>query len=205
MKKIISLFTLGLTALILAACSGQEANKPADVATSFLESIQAGDLEKAGTYVSTENASDEFDFTGLNEGTEDPATAALVKGISNNYQFKNVKEDTIDENNAEVTVEITSLDFAAAMGTAMEDIFGVAFELAMEDQSEEEYNKAMEEKSNEILTNAMSSKDAEMVTRNVTLSLSKDDEGKYKIVSDEQLMEAVLGNAAEVEAMFEGM
>ncbi|SOC37139.1 DUF4878 domain-containing protein [Ureibacillus acetophenoni] len=204
MKKFLSLFTLGLTAFMLTACSGQEA-KPADVVTSFLEAIQAGDLEKAGTYVSSENGSDEFDFTGLNEGAEDPATAALVNGISNNYQFKNVKENTIDENNAEVTVEITSLDFAAAMGTAMEEIFGVAFELAMEDQTEEEYNKAMEDKSNEILSNTMTSKDAEMVTRDVTLKLTKDDEGKYKIVSDEQLMEAVLGNAAEVESMFEGM
>ncbi|KGR77755.1 DUF4878 domain-containing protein [Ureibacillus manganicus] len=205
MKKFISLFSLGLTAMILTACGGQEASKPVDVVTAFLESVQAGDLEKASTYISKENTSEEFDFTGLKEGNEDPATAALVQGISNNYQFKTPTETAIDENNAEVTVEITSLDFAAAMGTAMQEILGVAFELAAKDQTEEEYNKAMDEKSTEILSNAMTSKDAEMITRDVTLTLTKNNEGQFKIVSNEQLMEAVLGNAKEVEEMFSGM
>lgn len=205
MKKFISLFTLGLTAMILTACNGDESTKPKDVVTSFLDAIQSGDLEKAGTYISTENTSENFDFNGIKEGKGDPATAALVEGISNNYQFKTPTEKTVDENTAEVTVEITSLDFAAAMGTTMEEIFSVAFELATEDQTEDEYNKAMDEKSTEILSNTMTSKDAEMVTRDVTLTLTKDSKGQYKIVSDEQLMDAVLGNAAEVEDMFSNM
>lgn len=200
MKKFISLFTLGLAAIVLTACGGQEP-KPTNIVTSFMEAIQAGDFEKASTYVATNTDSEEFNFANIQEGKEDPATAALLKGISNNYKFGKPEEKIIDDNNAEVTVEVTSLDFAATMGTAMEEIFAIAFELAMEDQTEEEYNTVMEEKSTEILTNAMTNKEAEMVTRDVTLTLTKDDEGNYKIVSNGQLQEAVLGNAQEVEEM----
>jgi len=190
--------------MILTACGGQESSKPAEVVTSFLEAVQAGDLKKANTYVASDKGSEDFDLSEMGED-DDPTTTALIKGISNNYKFKKPEEKMIDDNKAEVTVEITSIDFAAVMSSAMEDIFGIAFELASEDQSEDEYNKAMEEKSTEILTNAMTSKDAKMVTRDVTLTLEKDDEGKFEIVSDEQLMEAILGNASEVEDMFSGM
>ncbi|CAM5223732.1 hypothetical protein UACE39S_05204 [Ureibacillus acetophenoni] len=203
MKKMIRLFTLGLTIMLLTACGGgQEASKPADVVTSFMKAIQSGDLEKASTFVSTENVSDDFDFASMKNANEDPATEALVKGMSNNYKFGTPKENNVDDQNAEVTVEVTSLDYAAVMQTAMEDIFSAAFELALEDQTEEEYNQAMDEKSTEILTAAMTDKDAPTVTRDVTLNLTKDADGNFKIVSDANLMEAVLGNSAEVEEMF---
>nr|WP_198044594.1 DUF4878 domain-containing protein [Lysinibacillus timonensis] len=206
MKKFISLFTLGLTALVLTACGGQEAAKPADVVTAFLTAVKDGDLEKAGTYVHSENVSEEFDFASINEGeTDDEATQALIKGISNKYEFKTPEENVIDENTAEVTVNITSIDFAAAIGSAMEEIFSMAFELAMtEGSSEEEYNAQMEEKSNEILVNTLTADDVETVTRDVTLNLTTDGEGNFKIISDANLMEAVLGNAQEVEEMMGG-
>lgn len=203
MKKMIRLFTLGLTIMLLTACGGgQEASKPADVVTAFMTAVQSGDLEKASTYVAKDNVSEEFDFAGLQEANEDPATEALIKGISNNYKFGKPEENNVDDQNAEVTVEVTSLDFAAVMETAMGDIFSAAFELALEDQTEEEYNQAMEEKSTEILSAAVTAKDAPTVTRDVTLTLTKDEEGNFKIVSDANLMEAVLGNSAEVEEMF---
>ncbi len=170
----------------------------------FLTAVQAGDFEKAGTYVATGNDSGVFDFAGMEEAKDVPETAALIKGISNNYKFSKPEEKIIDDNNAEVTVEVTSIDFAVAMETAMKDIMDIALELAMEDLTEEEQNKSMEEKSIEILTEVMTSKDAEMVTRDVTLTVTKDDEGKFKIVPDDQLMEAIIGNAAGFEEMIGG-
>ncbi|KGR90349.1 hypothetical protein CD30_12340 [Ureibacillus massiliensis 4400831 = CIP 108448 = CCUG 49529] len=204
MKKFISLFTLGLTALVLTACGGQGATKPEDVVSEFLTAIKAGDFEKAGTYVHSENVSDEFDFNSIYEEESDETVKALLKGISNKYDFKSPEENMIDDNKAEVNVEITSIDFAAAMGTAMEEIFNAAFELAMNEGSEEEYNKQMEAKSVEILTNTLTAEDVETVTREVKLNVEKDKEGNFKILSDANLMEAVLGNSEEVEEMFEG-
>ncbi len=74
----------------------------------------------------------------------------------------------------------------------------------MNEGSEEEYNKQMEAKSVEILSNTLTAEDVETVTREVKLNVEKDKEGNFKILSDANLMEAVLGNSEEVEEMFEG-
>lgn len=52
------------------------------------------------------------------------------------------------------------------------------------------------------LVKNLSDKDAVMATREVTLNLKKDKDGNYKIVSDENLQEALLANSKSIDKMF---
>lgn len=52
------------------------------------------------------------------------------------------------------------------------------------------------------LVKNLSDKDAVMATREVTLNLKEDKDGNYKIVSDENLQEALLANSKSIDKMF---
>ena len=53
-----------------------------------------------------------------------------------------------------------------------------------------------------ILIKNLTAEDAVLATRDVTLNLEKNEAGEYQIVSDENLMEAILANADTIESMF---
>lgn len=56
----------------------------------------------------------------------------------------------------------------------------------------------MEQMMTTTLVKNLSDKDAAMATREVTLNLKKDKDGNYKIVSDENLQEALLANSKSI-------
>lgn len=60
----------------------------------------------------------------------------------------------------------------------------------------------MEQMMTTTLVKNLSDKDAAMATREVTLNLKKDKDGNYKIVSDENLQEALLANSKSIDKMF---
>ena len=92
---------------------------------------------------------------------------------------------------------------SGVMGHGIAQISAMAgYEVVIRDIQQSFLDKAMEKMMETTLIKHLTDEDASMATREVTLNLKKDKEGEYKIVSDENLMEAVMANAGTIDEMF---
>ncbi|WP_211284554.1 LptM family lipoprotein [Rummeliibacillus pycnus] len=191
MKKILSLSAVVLLSVGLAAC-GQE--KPEDAVNGFLTSFQKGDLEKAGTYIA--GGMDKVNLSNDDNGFSEK----IYKPIGESYEFEKPKEKSIKGDNAKVDVKITSVDVGTAFTNSITKVMPMAFATAFEesDKSQKAIQNMMEK---EVVKN-ISSKKADMSTRTVTLNLKKNKDGKYKIVADDNLEEAIFANLKNVQDAF---
>ncbi|WP_121613438.1 DUF5105 domain-containing protein [Mesobacillus foraminis] len=192
-----------IVGLSLTALTGCFAPKPTATVEDFMTAIQEKDFEKAATFVDPKGSED-FDFKSMSEEAEaidgfDPQV--VFDGISNGYKFENPEEVKNEGDTAQVKVKVTSIDFAAVMTSVMGEVMPMAFGMAFsEDEAAAE--KAMDKMMMTSLKKHLNAEDASMATRTVTLNLKKDKDGEYKILSDDQLMDAVLANASEIEEIF---
>lgn len=195
-KKLIAIMLVaGLTAIMLTGCGSP---KPADTVKDFLTSIQSADYKKAMSYVDTKSDSD---LSALNESKDGLDGKEILKAIAKNYKFENPKEVSNKDGKAKVKVKITSVDMQVVFTQTMNDVMPMAFAGAF-NENEEEADKTMEKLMSSTLMKNLKSKDATMATRDVTLNLKKDKDGEFKIVSDDNLLEAVMANSKEIDKMF---
>lgn len=195
MKKLLALImVVGLSIGVLAGCSN-----PKDTVQDFLTAIQKGDFEKASTFV--ENKDNGYEFGKLNETTDGIDGKAIFSAIAKSYKFEKPVEVSKKNDTAEVKVKITSVDMSVVMTKTIGEIMPVAFANAFS-QDKEQSDKAMQQMMASTFIKNLSDKDAAMATREVTLNLKKDKDGNYKIVSDENLTEAMLANAKSVDKIF---
>ncbi|MCM3735740.1 hypothetical protein M3215_07895 [Bacillus cytotoxicus] len=198
MKKVFKSLTfvmmVGLLMSILTGCSN-----PKDTVQEFLTAIQKGDFEKASTFV---YASDRgYDFSKLNKKEDGIEGKAVFNAIVKNYKFEKPEQVSKEEDKAKVKVKITSVDMAVATTKTIGEIMPMAFASAFS-ENKEQSDKAMDQMMTTTLVKNLSDKDAAMATREVTLNLKKDKDGNYKIVSDENLQEALLANSKSIDKMF---
>ncbi|WP_416829185.1 hypothetical protein [Ectobacillus polymachus] len=195
MKKLLALImVVGLSIGVLAGCSN-----PKDTVQEFLTAIQKGDYEKASTFV--EKKDNGYEFGKLNETTDGIDGKAIFNAIAKSYKFEKPVEVSKKNDTAEVKVKITSVDMSVVMTKTIGEIMPVAFASAFS-QDKEQSDKAMQQMMASTFIKNLSDKDAAMATREVTLNLKKDKDGNYKIVSDENLTEALLANAKAVDKIF---
>ncbi|PEA54892.1 hypothetical protein CON64_10645 [Bacillus pseudomycoides] len=198
MKKVFKSLTfvvmVGLLMSVLTGCSN-----PKDTVQEFLTVIQKGDFEKASTFV---YASDKgYDFSKLNKKEDGIEGKAVFNAIVKNYKFEKPEQVSKEDDKAKVKVKITSVDMAVATTKTIGEIMPMAFASAFS-ENKEQSEKAMDQMMTTTLVKNLSDKDAAMATREVTLNLKKDKDGNYKIVSDENLQEALLANSKSIDKMF---
>lgn len=195
MKKLWALImVVGLSIGVLAGCSN-----PKNTVQEFLTAIQKGDFEKASTYV--ENKDNGYEFGKLNETTDGMDGKAIFNAIVKNYKFENPVEVSKNNDTAKVKVKVISVDMSVAVTKTIGEVMPMAFASAFS-QDQAQSDKAMQQMTVSTLVKNLSDKDATMATREVTLNLKKDKDGNYKIVSDENLQEALLANAKAVDKIF---
>ncbi len=201
-KKFITGFIVfGFTISLLAGCGSP---KPADTVNDFLTAIKEADYKKAITYVDT-NKKGDLDFpevTKKGEGGFDGEKA--FNAITKSYKFEEPVEVSKKGDKAKVKVKITSVDMQIAMSQTISEVMPMAFASAFS-EDQEKTDKKMEKLMEGTLLKNLSPKNATMATREVTLNLKKDKDGNYKIVSDDQLMEAIFANAKDLDEMFNEM
>jgi hypothetical protein len=193
-KSLTLVVMMGLLMSVLAGCSN-----PKDTVQEFLTAIQKGDYEKASTFV---YASDKgYDFSKLNKTEDGIDGKSVLNAIGKNYKFEKPEQVSKKDDQAKVKVKITSVDMAVATTKTIGEIMPMAFASAFS-ENQEQSDKAMEQMMTTTLVKNLSDKDATMVTRTVTLNLKKDKDGDYKIVSDENLEEALFANSKSMDKMF---
>ncbi|MGG0238003.1 hypothetical protein [Bacillus rhizoplanae] len=193
-KSLTFVVMIGLLMSILAGCSS-----PKDTVQEFLTAIQKGDYEKASTFVY--KSAKGYDFSNLNKKEDGIDGKAVLNAIGKNYKFEKPEQVSKKDDQAKVKVKITSVDMAVATTKTIGEIMPMAFASAFS-ENQEQSDKAMEQMMTTTLVKNLSDKDATMVTRTVTLNLKKDKDGDYKIVSDENLEEALFANSKSIDKMF---
>lgn len=198
MKKIFKSLTfvmmVGLLMSVLTGCSN-----PKDTVQEFLTAIQKGDFEKASTFVYAGDKG--YDFSKLNKKEDGIEGKAVFNALVKNYKFEKPEQVSKEDNKAKVKVKITSVDMAVATTKTIGEIMPMAFASAFS-ENKKQADKTMEQMMTTTLVKNLSDKDAAMATREVTLNLKKDKDGNYKIVSDENLQEALLANSKSIDKMF---
>ncbi|PGZ97244.1 hypothetical protein COE51_14975 [Bacillus pseudomycoides] len=193
-KSLTFVVMIGLLMSVLAGCSN-----PKDTVQEFLTAIQKGDYEKASTFVYKSDKG--YDFSNLNKKEDGIDGKAVFNAIGKNYKFEKPEQVSKKDDQAKIKVKITSVDMAVATTKTIGEIMPMAFASAFS-ENQEQSDKAMEQMMTTTLVKNLSDKDATMVTRTVTLNLKKDKDGDYKIVSDENLQEALFANSKSIDKMF---
>lgn len=200
MTKKIILTPLLFSALILSFLSACGAENPSSTVDEFLSAIQNNDFEKAGTFVQGGTASLSTVQEDMNKEDEKLAIK-MIESISKEYDFEKPQEVSVDEDKAVVKAEITSLDMGLIMTSTMAEIMPLAFANAFEEDTPTT-EKAFEEMTEKIMLKYITAEDAALVTRTVEFNLEKDKNGKFKIIDDENLEEALFANISQLEDMF---
>lgn len=185
-KNFIKLITVTIMFMfILSGCGGP---KPDAVVTSFLTALQETDYETASTYIAKTN-SDEQESESFDLEFEDEMQKQLLNSIMKNIQFENVVTESTEGEKASVKISLTTLDCVTIMNNVMSQAMGLAFSYAFSDTTDQEGIEKMIET---LLANAFSSPDAPKTQKDITINLTKTNNG-WKIIADESLMDGLTG------------
>ncbi|MCQ6268795.1 hypothetical protein M1K46_24830 [Fictibacillus sp. WQ 8-8] len=195
MKKFISVLMIGCFSAGLMGCGNQS---PEDATNGFLKSFRNGDFKEASTFVEGSIS----DIGNGDDKQDEELSDKMLKAISKNYDFTDVKELSTSGDKAKVSAKITSPDVGTAMTEALAKVMPIAFASAF-DESSKKSDKAMENLMVKTVVKNLEDKDSQTVTRTVKLNLKKDKDGNYKLVSDKQLEEAVFANMKDLNDLFD--
>jgi hypothetical protein len=109
-----------------------------------------------------------------------------------------ILSSSTEKNEAEVKAKVTSIDMVSVVTDVMNKILPLAFASAFDENSNDD---KIEELTEQYFDNAMSDPDAPTVTNEVTIKLVKE-KGGWLIVPDDDLLNALTGNAGKLAEMF---
>ena len=187
MKKRIMAGLLCLLLLIVLVGCGEET--PESVVNNFLSNYQLKDFETSLAYLEGNS----FKISSLNN--EDKQALQLFQEIGSKMEYKNVELKSSTEDTAVVTAEITNIDTALIFSDIMKDLLVSSLATAFLDDSNENLN-------NDTLfydkfLDALKNPDLTTKEFKVSINLKKID-GQWKIISDDEFVNAITGNLAKV-------
>jgi len=191
-RKAVSLVSYFLLmCFFLSGCT-----RPVSSVDAFFYALQKGDIEKAAQYLKPNDNGDNvpnFDLTD-----SDPDQINMFKEMFSKLQYETLSSE-VEGNTAQVDARVTAVDLARVTTQVMSELIPLAFASAF---SEDQDDSQMEKLAEQYMMNAISDPNSPMVTNRVTLTLEKVD-GKWLIVTDDQLEKALVGNL-EVLSAFGG-
>jgi len=192
MKKILQVFLLILTTIVLTGCFGPS---PDRVVTDFFSAIKEGNFDTAANYIKSSNSNEEF--REKLEKAQDIDDQKLAELLFSKLSWEIISTSK-DQNTAEVKTKVTSIDMVRVFTEVMNQIMPLAFASAFDENSSEK----IEELTDQYFMNAISDPDAPTITSEVTVKLVKE-EGKWLIEPDDDLLNAMTGNAGKLAELFE--
>ena len=186
------LVTLGAIILIcMLALTGCGQPSPEEVVTSFFDALTSGSYDEAENLVEGSDEEKEELFGTLNKeerDADDEASDKMVETLFKAVKYDEVKEVSVKDDVAKVSVKVTALDSAKIMQASMDEVMNIAFSDEYMNATDEESTKMI----NDILLKHFTAKDAPMVTNTVEVTLHNTDDG-WEIVIDDPLLDGVTG------------
>ncbi len=182
LKVVVGLVIIILVLVIAWLAYGVISNTPTRTVNDLLNSLKTFDFEKVDTYV--QNTEDEaFDINSLGGQTLDNENEKL---LFEKLEWK-INKENIDGENATVEVEVTNKDFQVILANYMQKVLKAAF--SGEQIGDEQYQT--------YLVDELKNENVSVTTVNKTINLVKVDE-KWKVVPDDQLLDALLPGMQEI-------
>lgn len=169
----------------VAGCGGPS---PEAVTESYLDAMVAGDVEAAAEYVVADSGESVTDQ--LTSEDQEVLTNLILEKVT--YE---IKSSAVDGDSAVVHASITAPNLAIIITQVMSEMMPMAF--ALGDEGQEAANNLVDQ----MLRNAIAAEDVPLTTTDVAINLVKED-GQWLIAAEnEELGNALIGNAKEA---FEG-
>lgn len=166
---------------------------PKNTVESFMAAVEKGDLTSAAQYVVPNG-----NLQGTIDKSNDPESEKMIKAIFTKVSHK-IVSTTKTGDKAQVTTSITSPDLLRITSTVMGQMMPLAFAAAFsEDSSQDNMDQLVEQ----YMMNAITDPNAPMTTTEVVINLTKQN-GKWLIVADDNLVNAMAGNIGKLSALGE--
>jgi hypothetical protein len=191
LKKICQIALLCLLAITLTGCLGPS---PESTVNDFFSAVKAGDFDTVANCIGQENQDEFRDELETGEELDDEKR---VEFLFSKLSWEILSTST-EENQAEVKAKVTSIDIVRVSTDVISKIMPLAFAAAFDDNSDDK----IEELTEQYFESALSDPDAPTVTNEVTIKLVKE-EGDWVIVPDDDLLNALTGNAGKLAEMFD--
>lgn len=173
---VVLLIAILLTVMIITSSA------PKKSLDSLLTNLKAGDFEKAQEYLS-----------GDGDLTTDNLDAEKQKLLFDKLEWKIDKVTETDENTATIDVEITTKDFQTIINNYMQKALEAVRGAITGSGSDESFSSADFEN---YFVEELQNEEIQTTTVNATVNAVKED-GSWKIVSDEALVNAILPGLQE--------
>lgn len=192
MKKIVHVTLLCLLTIALAGCFGPS---PDSVVKDFFSAVKDGDFDTAANYVKQDNKDEFRDELESAQDLDDKKRAEL---LFSKLSWEMLSSST-EKNEAEVKAKVTSIDMVSVVTDVMSKIMPLAFASAFDDNTNDD---KIQELTDQYFDSAMSDPNAPTVTNEVAIKLVKEN-GSWLIVPDDNLLNALTGNAGKLAELFE--
>lgn len=169
MKKILGLLLAFTMVISLTAC-GQKPEKAVD---EFLKNCQKGNLPSTYQTYAQDDQSEE-----------------LIKLILSRMTYKIEDTNQISDNEAQVTVKITSIDMRTAMISVISDYMSWSMNQML---SGNYYVQEQDNKLMEIFNKAIEDNKDKTVTFTINVKVIKNSSGKWEVNVEETLLDALTG------------
>lgn len=198
MKKTVNKFIaqLMIFALIFSLSGCGEVKKAESAVSELLSALKNADSEKASKYI------DLNDLSGAEDGEEFlEDTEILIQNMFKQLDYKILSSEQKDSATVIVTVEITNTDMKPVLKEFYSDALEYAFSKALSgaEQSDEEISKEVEK----IFVDCLNKPDLATVTNTADITVVKTEDKAWRIQSDDDFLNALLGGLYEAEKEIE--
>lgn len=199
MKKIFFGFVTSFILIsMLAGCHSQP--KPIKTVNRFLSAFQSNNFNKASRYVDSSNNSSIFNFRNMRKSSGIDSKK-MLKAITKGYRYSSPRLVSTGQKSAKVKVKITSVDFGAVVEKTVGQSLSMAFANAFSDNNQKSL-KQMNQMLSKSLIDHLNASSAPMATREVTLDLKQKSNGRYQIIANKNLLNAILANASSLKKLY---
>jgi len=187
MRKLVSSILL-FALLLIAGCSFRPTTDPDKVINGFLDAMIKGDFKTAAKFVGGEDV--KKDMLKAMEAGQDVSLREVIlsKSVLSRIKYE-IGDKKVEDNKAEVSVKITTLDLPCIANKALTEMLLMGF---LEDLSQEEINILFQH----YFESAVNDPNAPMTTLNVKIELKKKDNSWVLKLNDE-LLNALTGNVVK--------
>lgn len=169
---------------------------PEKTVDKYLAAVEKMDMDTASNYVKEQATTS----TGQSNINNDPEGEQILRAITQKMSHK-IISSTKTGNTAQVVTSITSPDLLRIVSSVMSDLLPMAFASAFSEGSDDDN---MDQLTQQYFMNALTDPNIPLTTQEVKINLIQEN-GKWLILADDNLTNALTGNLGKLADAFNGI